>query len=193
MKFPLHKIATKYLTGLKGVEIGGSAHNPFGLDTINVDYTDDMNTAYKKAEIDLCGEALKVDVVADAGQLPFDDKSFDFVISSHMLEHAWNPVKVLTEWSRVARKYIFIVVPRKDLTFDKDKPVTPTWDLIKRASGEIVKPEGAPADDHWTIWDVKEFQKFCTWIATILNMKIVEFEEKDSKVGNGMMVLFEIL
>ena len=37
MKFRESAIAHKYLDGLKGIEIGGSAHNPFGLDTINVD------------------------------------------------------------------------------------------------------------------------------------------------------------
>lgn len=37
MKFPESALAHKYLDGLKGIEIGGAAHNSFGLDTINVD------------------------------------------------------------------------------------------------------------------------------------------------------------
>jgi hypothetical protein len=37
MKFSESDIAHQYLDGLKGIEIGGAAHNPFGLDTINVD------------------------------------------------------------------------------------------------------------------------------------------------------------
>ena len=42
MKFKDSQLAHKYLDGLKGLEIGGSAHNPFNLDTLNVDYTDDI-------------------------------------------------------------------------------------------------------------------------------------------------------
>jgi hypothetical protein len=33
MKFMESKLAHQYLDGLKGIEIGGSAHNSFGLDT----------------------------------------------------------------------------------------------------------------------------------------------------------------
>ena len=55
MKFPESALAHKYLDGLKGIEIGGSAHNPFGLDTINVDYTDDMTTIYKKWRLSIVG------------------------------------------------------------------------------------------------------------------------------------------
>ena len=42
MKFPTSKLATKLLSGLSGIEIVGSAHNSFDLDTKNVDYTDEF-------------------------------------------------------------------------------------------------------------------------------------------------------
>jgi SAM-dependent methyltransferase len=191
MKFPHSPLATKYLTGLKGVEIGGSAHNDFYLDVINVDYTDE-HTIYKQHEVDLCGESRKVDVVADALHLPFQTRSYDFVLTSHVLEHLWDPIRAILEWSRVATKYLFITVPRKDLTFDKDKPVTKTDELIDRFLGVIKKPDGSPADDHWTIWDVQEFRNFCDQVALDFDFTIVEFQERDDKVGNGMTVLFKV-
>ena len=191
MKFPHSKLATDYLGKLKGVEIGGSAHNSYDLDVINVDYTDEM-TVYKQSEIELCGEFRKVDVVADASNLPFEDKSFDFVISSHVLEHLFDPIAAIHEWRRVARKYIFITVPRKDLTFDKDKPVTELWELIHRYHHKVEKPVDAPADDHWTIWDAKGFLSFCELIATPGVIEIEKFQELDDKVGNGMTVLFKL-
>ena len=40
MKFKESALAHKYLDGLKGLEIGASAHNPFGLDTVNDVYLD---------------------------------------------------------------------------------------------------------------------------------------------------------
>lgn len=190
MKFPHSPLATRHLTGLKGVEIGGSAHNDFFLDVINVDYTDEF-TIYKQHEVDLCGESRKVDVVADATNLPFGRDSYDFVLTSHVLEHLWDPIGALIEWKRVARKYIFITVPRKDLTFDKDKPVTDFYELVDRHNKTIERPDGSPADDHWTIWDVESFKVFCNEMAEELNLTVVELQELDDKVGNGMTVLFE--
>lgn len=40
---PESKLAHKLLDGMKGIEIGASLHNPFCLDTLNVDYTDQMD------------------------------------------------------------------------------------------------------------------------------------------------------
>ena len=192
MIFPKSHLATKYLTGLRGVEIGGSAHNAYGLDTINVDYTDEV-TVYKEAEVRECGEMLKVDVVADAADLPFARKSYDFVISSHMLEHAYDPISVIQEWERVAMQYLFITVPRKDLTFDKDKDVTPFLTIYERYDQYPDPSSGPPSDDHWSIWDIHGFREFCNFCCTYFNMEIKEFQEKDDKVGNGMTVLFKIL
>lgn len=42
MKFQESALAHKLLDGLNGIEIGGSAHNSFGLNTRNVDYTKQM-------------------------------------------------------------------------------------------------------------------------------------------------------
>jgi len=42
--------------------------------------------------------------------LPFKDKSFDFVIAAHVLEHSTDPVKFLTELQRVAKSG-YIEVP----------------------------------------------------------------------------------
>jgi hypothetical protein len=66
LKFKESLLAHKLLDGLEGIEIGGSAHNPFGLKTRNVDYTDKMDTVFKQAEIEMCGDALPVDIVAPA-------------------------------------------------------------------------------------------------------------------------------
>lgn len=188
--FPTSPLANQYLKKLRGVEIGASEHNSYRLNTINVDFTDEM-TVYKQEELNLCGRFCKVDIVADAADLPFRDETFDFVISSHMLEHHWDPIKVIKEWARVAKKYIFITVPRMDLTFDKDKDPTSTQDLFDRNNGFLKKVDDSIADDHWTIWGVPNFLEFCKVMCDIMPLKIMEFQEVDDKVGNGMTVLFE--
>jgi len=43
-------------------------------------------------------------VVADGENLPFKDKTFDYVISSHVLEHVNNPSIFLEEISRVGKR-----------------------------------------------------------------------------------------
>lgn len=43
-------------------------------------------------------------VVGDIFELPFADKSFDFVICAHVLEHLHDPAKAAAELSRVARR-----------------------------------------------------------------------------------------
>ena len=49
-------------------------------------------------------------VVARTENLPFKDKSFDFVIASHVLEHTDNPIQFLAELQRVAKSG-YIEVP----------------------------------------------------------------------------------
>ena len=145
MKFPESALAHKYLDGLQGIEIGGAAHNSFGLNTINVDRVGDMNSHFKITEVELCGEALQVDVVAECNKLPFADKSYDFVISSHVIEHFYDPISALLEWARVARRYIFIIVPHRQRTFDADKKLTKVRsfaNVILRSLLLRMKPEG---------------------------------------------------
>ena len=68
-----------------------------------------MDTVFKDAEREMCGEAMPVDIVAFGDDLPFEDDSVDFVISSHVIEHFWCPIKAIKEWHRVTKKggYIY--------------------------------------------------------------------------------------
>ena len=57
---------------------------------------------------------------------------YDFVISSHVIEHIANPFLALSEWLRVLKDggLILLVVPHKDGTFDHKRPVTPFEHLV---------------------------------------------------------------
>ncbi len=59
-------------------------------------------------------------------------ESYDFVLSSHVLEHIANPIKALKEWTRVLRPggILLLVVPHKDGTFDHRRPTTTLTHLI---------------------------------------------------------------
>lgn len=53
-----------------------------------------------------CGESMLIDrlaVFGDALRMPFKDKSFDFVVASHILEHMAEPEAFLKELQRVGK------------------------------------------------------------------------------------------
>lgn len=54
------------------------------------------------------------------------DNCYDFLLSSHSLEHIANPIKALKEWHRVVKPEgtIVLVLPDKDHTFDHNRPYT---------------------------------------------------------------------
>ena len=58
--------------------------------------------------------------------------TYDFVLSSHMLEHTANPLRALSEWDRVLRPGggLVLVVPHRDGTFDHRRPITALQHLI---------------------------------------------------------------
>jgi SAM-dependent methyltransferase len=71
--------------------------------------------------------------VAEATDLGFAaDGAYDFVLSSHALEHLANPLKALIEWRRVTRPggALVMVLPHYAGTFDHRRPVTTLAHLI---------------------------------------------------------------
>lgn len=185
-KFPESRLAHSLLYGMKGLEIGGSYHNAFGLDTLNVDYTADMDTVFKKYEVELCGEAMPVDIVANGNCLPVPDKSFDFVISSHVIEHFYDPISAIKEWARVARKYIYIICPLPNADpGDRGKLLTSLEEIIKRHNTPQTE-----IDDHrhYSRWTVDTFIRMVNFYGYF-----VAFSQAiDDKVGNGFTVVIDL-
>jgi SAM-dependent methyltransferase len=181
--WPTSRFVLSYLEGLKGVEIGASAHNDYGLDAINVDRYGELDTIYKEEEWRLTGRRRAVDVVAPGDQLPFESDSVDFVFASHVIEHFPDPIRALEEWLRVARKYVVLVVPHRDRTFDSDRELTPVDELVSRHEQHF----DDPADRHWSVWTCESFLELCDR----LGLRVVDALDPDDKVGNGFMVVLD--
>src|SRR6266540_2664181 len=141
-----------YLSELSGIEIGGSAHNDYRLDAINVDRFG-------------------------------DEDAVDFVFASHVLEHFPDPIRALKEWLRVARKYVVLVIPHRDRTFDRDRELTPVDELLRRHQEQIEDPR----DLHWSVWTLESFLDLCER----LGLRVVDTLDPDDKVGNGFMVILD--
>jgi len=188
MIFNESKLAHKYLDGLKGLEIGGSAHNPFGLNTKNVDCHASMDTIFKQQEIHLCGEALPIDILSQGDDLPVGIESQDFIVSSHVIEHFFDPIKAIKEWLRVVKSggYVFIIAPHKERTFDSPRPRTTLEELVGRHCGTILEPE-VDVEMHWSVWITQDLLDLCEY----MGWKVVDSMDQDDKVGNGFTVVIQ--
>ena len=179
-----YELATRYLTGLQGVEIGGAAHNRYPVEAINIDRAPVPEDAYREAQLQLAGEVATVDLVAEGDDLPLADKSTDFVLASHVIEHFPDPVGALLEWERVATRYLFIVVPHHERTFDAGRPLTSVDELMQRHADRFSSDE----DRHWSVWDCAGFVELCRR----LGLEVVATEDPDRKVGNGFAVVIAV-
>jgi len=61
-----------------------------------------------------------------------EDQSYDFVISSQMIQHSANPLRVLYEWLRILRDegHLILIVPHMKMTFDHRRSRTEFEHLI---------------------------------------------------------------
>ena len=136
--------AVKLVENKFGLEIGGPS--PFtweglkfydvvrGLDVSN--YAG--NTLWESGIIDQSpftwkNRTLGKFFIRDAVDLQRIPKNkYDFILASHVLEHIANPIKALLEWLRVLRSngFLFIIVPSKELIFDRRRPDTQFKHLI---------------------------------------------------------------
>ncbi|MBV8389151.1 MAG: methyltransferase domain-containing protein [Mucilaginibacter sp.] len=65
--------------------------------------------------------------IKDATDLSgIDSEKYDFLLSSHSLEHIANPIKAIKEWIRVLKKdgVLLLILPDKNYTFDHRRPIT---------------------------------------------------------------------
>jgi SAM-dependent methyltransferase len=126
-------IAAHYLRG-HGLEIG-ALHRPLSLPPgILVDYLDAAPIEILRARFPDIADIRTPDIVDDGESLgKVADQRYDFIIANHFLEHTENPFATLGNFVRVLKPggHIFMAVPDKRWTFDRDRPLTTLDHLIK--------------------------------------------------------------
>ena len=177
--------AHRFLDGLAGIEIGGRENNAFHIPgCLNVDSIRGVAPLTEGR-----ADPLPVDIVSPGDDLPFPDASLDYVLSAHVIEHFWDPVGALLEWARVVRPggYLFMIVPHRDRTVDRDRPLTTTAELLRRhAAGPAEAPPTEPGPEvHHCVWTTQSFLELCA----TLGLQVVHAEDVDDKVGDGFTVV----
>jgi SAM-dependent methyltransferase len=128
------ELSYRYLRG-SGIEIG-ALQNPLELrPDAHVRYADRLTVAEARAHYPELGSAMLVtpSIVCDAADLaPVADRSVDFVIANHVLEHLVDPLAALREWLRVVRPggHLYVAVPDHANPLDHLRPITQPDHLI---------------------------------------------------------------
>jgi predicted SAM-dependent methyltransferase len=123
-----------------GIEIGGpslifSEENPLPVYSIvksldNVNFSSDNFWSKIDEGNNFIFNEKKMpgrQIIADAVDLSIiDDQQYEFIISSHVLEHVANPIKALMEWSRILKigGALLIILPDRRYTYDRNRPLT---------------------------------------------------------------------
>lgn len=129
------ELARKYLAG-EGIEIG-ALHMPLWVPRqASVRYVDRMAVKdLRKHYPELAGLKLVEPNVVDDGEAlgTFESESLDFVIANHFIEHTEDPLGTLVNHARVLRPggVLYLAVPDKRETFDRERAVTPIEHLVR--------------------------------------------------------------
>jgi SAM-dependent methyltransferase len=203
---PQSPLAHRLLDGLSGLEIGGAAHNAFGLNAQNVGITEGMEPRdylfHKELQIAVCGEWMPVDIAGYADKIPVDSDSQDFVIHSHMWEHLANPLGALDEWARVVRSggYIYAIVPKRDVA-DVGREVTDIRThivhyLLHSPSNARALLDNIGNRAHYTVFDGDSLMDIEMWFNLYhedAQLMRVAYQETDDKVGNGHAIVWQVI
>ena len=128
-------IAGRYLNG-DGIEIG-ALHKPLKVSpSTSVKYLDRMSAESLRQHYPELNELpiVPVDIIDDGETLAtISDASQNFVIANHFFEHCQNPIQAISNMLRVLRHdgVLYLSIPDKRYTFDRDRPVTKLSHLIK--------------------------------------------------------------
>jgi SAM-dependent methyltransferase len=206
MKFKTMPLAYKYCLGT-GIELGAAVHNPFDLpdcrfvatcDGVNYLHPQDLRDYefYKQNQIDLANEVAPVHLIGDFQKIDVPDGSFDYVISSHVIEHVPNLIAALVESARVLKNggVFFCLFPKRNAdSGDVTRALTSLDQHIDNYRKNITMSD-MPLDTwrgNYQVFSLQSMIAVVNYINAqgIGNWIIESVEETDSKVGNGHTIV----
>jgi SAM-dependent methyltransferase len=153
LKNPSSRFDLSIKGNYKVLEVGGG-HNPNPRANVIVDKFVDSNY-HRSGDIKVYNHQQFLN--ADGENLPFEDKSFDYVICAQVLEHVNDPVKFLNEQVRVSpRGYVETPSIIGEFLIPKESH---RW-LLQEIDGKIVMYEKEQIDFRPTLDFGYVFQEF---------------------------------
>lgn len=128
-------LSARYIRG-NGIEIGALGRPlpmPAGARVRQVDRLSKADMAAHYPAMAKKRHVRPPDIVDDGETLAtIPDASQDFVIANHVIEHFENPIRFLHNACRVLKDggILFLAIPDKEKTFDRNRPVTPFDHLV---------------------------------------------------------------
>ena len=99
--------------------------------------------------------------ILDAIELnEIESGKYDFVLSSHVIEHIANPIKALSEWIRVLKNegILIVVIPHKDGTFDHKRNITTLDHIINDYNNDTPENDLTHLNEILELHDIKKDQ-----------------------------------
>ena len=83
------------------------------------------------------------------------DETYDFVLSSHTLEHIANPIRALNEWKRVIKwgGVLLLCLPNKMAMFDRRRATTGLDHLIQDFEGNVGEDDLTHAKENVQVYN----------------------------------------
>ncbi|MBI1761771.1 MAG: methyltransferase domain-containing protein [Acidobacteria bacterium] len=132
---PREQYARKYINGW-GIEIGALNQPLVNPNKARISYVDNRNyigLCEIYPEID-AKQIIPPDIICSGDRLEaIADKSFDFVIANHVLEHLVDPLGALQHWARVLKPegVLYCSVPDHENMLDRGRSLTTLNHLIE--------------------------------------------------------------
>lgn len=145
-KSEYYNIIFSKISDSKGLEIGGPSPVFFKkgyipvynvakkVDNLNFSSNTLWEGEIEKDSLIIDGKVIGDQLIIDAINLSgINDCTYDFILSSEMVQHIANPIKALLEWKRVMKNdgLLILIIPNKSKTFDHRRPVTQLGHIIE--------------------------------------------------------------
>lgn len=209
MKYGPMPLASVLCAGV-GVEFGAAAHNAFHLeDCRNIAPSDGIRYVHPQDLLDYrkyvdhgraMGEGLaNVDLIGDMENIPVDDGSVNYAISSHVIEHEPNPIRAFKAIGAKLKDdgIAFFVFPKRNQASingnDGIRALTTLEEFVRfYLDSRTVLTADMDYRAHYCVYSLQSFLGLVCWCNRNLGLGwVVEaIEETDSKVGNGHTAAF---
>jgi SAM-dependent methyltransferase len=129
----IRPLLARYCSTGRGIEVGAG----------KTPYCSPANTEFLDRHTSNADAMESPDLVADGSAIPRPNDHYDFLLSSHCLEHVPNTIKTLKEWLRVLKPggILFLVLPHGERTFDRLREKTTLAHHIRDYEEDVAAPD----------------------------------------------------